>query len=152
MFDKVCNLLAAFFGDTPNRGVTTPALRRAVEAQAQQISLSVDERIAAWRVASAQAATLRRTAEQQAAHLADADGQRVLPPVGEVPTALEAYIRKVTLHAHRITDQDVNALKQAGYSEDALFEITISAALGAAETRLQAGLASLTQEGVKNAS
>lgn len=152
MFDQVRKLLAAFFGDTPNRGVTTPALRRAVEAQAQQISLSVDERIAAWRVATAQATTLRHTAEQQAAHLADADGQRGLPPVAEVPTALEAYIRKVTLHAHRITDQDVNALKKAGYSEDAIFEITISAAIGAAETRLQAGLASLAQKGKEDAS
>jgi alkylhydroperoxidase family enzyme len=150
MLDKVRALLAAFFGDTPNQGVTTPALRRAVEAQAREIS--IDERLAAWRLATAQAAALRRTAEQQAAHLANADGQRDAPAATEVPADLAAYIRKVTLHAHRITDRDVNSLKQAGYSEDALFEITISAAVGAATTRLEAGLASLAQEEDKDAS
>ena len=41
------------------------------------------------------------------------------------------------------TDNDIEALRQTGYSEDAIFEITISAALGAATARLARGLSAL---------
>ena len=60
-----------------------------------------------------------------------------------IPLELEAYISKVALHAHKVTDEDVTELKALGYTEDDLFEITISAALGAGRARLNAGLAAL---------
>ena len=47
---------------------------------------------------------------------------------------------KVTLNAYKITDQDVQRLKEAGYSEDAIFEITLCASVGAGLTRLERGL------------
>ena len=34
----------------------------------------------------------------------------------------------------------IDRLREAGYSEDAIFELTLAAALGAAQSRLEAGL------------
>jgi len=62
---------------------------------------------------------------------------------GDVPPNLKAYVEKVAKHAYKVTDNDVEALKQAGYSEDAIFEITVSASVGAANARLERGLAAL---------
>jgi hypothetical protein len=62
---------------------------------------------------------------------------------GKVPDPLAAYVEKVFLHAYKITDADVAGLQQAGHSDDALFEVTVSAALGAALGRLERGLAAL---------
>jgi alkylhydroperoxidase family enzyme len=61
----------------------------------------------------------------------------------DVPEPLRGYVRKVARHAYKVTDEEVAALKEAGYSEDQIFEITISAAVGAAVRRLDAGLAHL---------
>lgn len=63
--------------------------------------------------------------------------------VAELPADLRAYVDKVAKHAYRITDEDVEALTRAGYSEDAIFEITAAAALGAAIARLERGLIAL---------
>jgi len=54
-----------------------------------------------------------------------------------------AYVEKVALHAYRVTDADIDGLREAGYSEDAVFEITLSAALGAGLGRLERGMAAL---------
>lgn len=61
----------------------------------------------------------------------------------EVPEALRPYTEKVAREAYRVTDDDVKALLAAGYSEDQIFEATLSAALGAALVRLHAGLGAL---------
>ena len=63
----------------------------------------------------------------------------------EIPEALRGYVDTVTRHAYRTTDQAVEQLTAAGYSEDAIFEITLAAALGAARARLDAGLAALEE-------
>jgi len=60
-----------------------------------------------------------------------------------VPEPLRAYVDKVARHAYEVTDEDVEALKRAGYGEDQLFEITVSAAVGAGLKRLERGLAAL---------
>jgi alkylhydroperoxidase family enzyme len=83
--------------------------------------------------------TTRRAAEARAAAL----GGRASAASSAVPLALAPYIDKVAGRAYIVTDEDVVALRQAGYSEDAIFEITISAALGAAMARLERGLAAL---------
>jgi hypothetical protein len=54
-----------------------------------------------------------------------------------------AYLDKVRQRAYRIVDRDVDALTAAGLSDNAIFEVTVAAALGAAERRLTAGLALL---------
>ena len=61
----------------------------------------------------------------------------------EIPDNLRAYVEKVRQHAYKVTDEDVEALKRAGYSEDAIFELTGAAALGAAIHRLERGLIAL---------
>jgi hypothetical protein len=52
----------------------------------------------------------------------------------------------VALHAYKVTDEDLVALQRLGLSDDALFEMTVSAALGAAVCRLERGLAALRGE------
>lgn len=61
----------------------------------------------------------------------------------EIPAALQTYVDKVARHAYKVTDEDVEVLKRAGYSEDAIFELTGAAALGAAILRLERGLIAL---------
>ena len=62
-----------------------------------------------------------------------------------VPDALRAYADKVALHAYKVTDADIEGLLRAGFSEDEIFEVTASAALGAALARLERGLAVLEE-------
>jgi len=59
---------------------------------------------------------------------------------GELPEPLAAYAAKVRDQSYRITDADFTKLTAAGLSDDAIFEITIAAAVGAALQRLDAGL------------
>ncbi|MGH7529408.1 MAG: hypothetical protein ACREMN_03410 [Gemmatimonadales bacterium] len=56
---------------------------------------------------------------------------------------LASYVEKVARHAYKVTDADVAALTKAGYSDDAIFELTVAAAVGAAMHRLGRGLAAL---------
>jgi alkylhydroperoxidase family enzyme len=60
-----------------------------------------------------------------------------------LPPGLAAYIEKVSLRAHEVTDEDIEALKRAGFTEDQIFEATVSVALGAGLKRLRAGLDAL---------
>src|SRR5690349_14046854 len=61
----------------------------------------------------------------------------------EVPAPLAALVERIARHAPEITDEEIAAVLQAGFSEDALFEITISAAVGAGYARWQRGLSVL---------
>jgi len=61
----------------------------------------------------------------------------------EIPEGLRQYVDDIALHAWRITDEDVAALRRAGWSEDVIFEISVSAAVGGALARLERGLAIL---------
>ncbi|MEW6471141.1 MAG: hypothetical protein AB1679_02635 [Actinomycetota bacterium] len=54
---------------------------------------------------------------------------------GEVPAEAAGYVDKVRRHAYKVTDADVEALHEAGWSDDAIFEITVATALGAALSR-----------------
>jgi alkylhydroperoxidase family enzyme len=64
-------------------------------------------------------------------------------PNREAPADFGAYLEMVRHRAYSITDQDVQALKDAGHSEDEIFEHTVSAAVAAGIERLNAGLATL---------
>jgi hypothetical protein len=52
-------------------------------------------------------------------------------------------VPKVAKHAYQVTDEERTALHQAGYSHDQIFEVTVSAALGAGLMRLESGLSAL---------
>lgn len=58
---------------------------------------------------------------------------------------LRAWSGKVASQAYRITDADLDALRAAGYSDGAIFELTIAAAAGAAEMRYRAGLSAIDE-------
>ncbi len=61
----------------------------------------------------------------------------------DVPERFASYVDEVHDHAYRITDRTVAELREAGMSEDELFEATVAAAFGAARDRLEAGLGAL---------
>jgi alkylhydroperoxidase family enzyme len=61
-------------------------------------------------------------------------------PARTAPPGLTAYLDKVRRNAYAVTDDDIRALKDAGYSEDAIFEETVSVAVAAGLERLEAGL------------
>jgi hypothetical protein len=85
-------------------------------------------------------ARLRQAVEAYVARLAGAD--RTMAE-NALPADLIPYLNKVALYAYKVTDDDIARLKQAGYSEDELFEITLSAALGAGLARIERGLDAL---------
>ena len=58
----------------------------------------------------------------------------------DLPDDLRPYVDKVARNAYKVVDADIDALHAAGYSDDAIFELTLAAALGAAQARLDAGL------------
>ncbi len=53
---------------------------------------------------------------------------------------VSTYLEKVREQSYRIIDRDIQAMKGAGLCEDVVFELTVAAALGAANRRLEAGL------------
>jgi alkylhydroperoxidase family enzyme len=64
-------------------------------------------------------------------------------PEREQPAVATAYLEKVRLHAYRVTDADVAALREAGLSEDEIFEATVAAAVTAGLERFVAGIRTL---------
>src|SRR5262245_5067437 len=83
---------------------------------------------------------LRQTVAGRVAH---ASGRRREEQPDPVPEVLRAYVDKLARHAYTITEEDLAGLQRAGYSEDAIFELSIAAAVGAGATRLERGLAAL---------
>ena len=61
-----------------------------------------------------------------------------------VPAKLEVLVDKIHNCAYKVTDEDV-ARAQAKYGDDQLFEIIVTAALGASRKRLVAGLEALDE-------
>lgn len=63
-----------------------------------------------------------------------------------MPELLRPYVDTVALHAYRITDDDILRLREAGHSQDEIFELTVSAAVGAGMGRLERAYAALRGE------
>lgn len=61
-----------------------------------------------------------------------------------LPPDLQKLVDKIHTHAYTVTDDDLARL-QPKYGDDQLFEIIVSAALGASRKRLFAGLDALRQ-------
>lgn len=60
-----------------------------------------------------------------------------------LPPAAAVVIEKVRAHAYRVTDADIDGLRAAGLSEDAIFELVIAASLGVAQRRLDLAMAAI---------
>jgi len=56
------------------------------------------------------------------------------------PAAMKPYLEKVRHGAFRVTDGDVTELRAAGFSEDEIFEQTVSVAVSEGLDRLDAAL------------
>ena len=81
----------------------------------------------------------RASAEQRARAFSNAD----LPP------PLQALIAKVATRPAQVTDADFAAARASGFSEDQLFELVISAAVGQSARLYDAGLAALAEATVR---
>lgn len=100
--------------------------------------------------------TVRILTEDPHSVLRDAALDRVLHGAGEsepalrsaaadgagVPADLQPLVTKIQHHAWKVSDEDIATL-QARYGDDRMFEIIVSAALGASRKRLFAGLKAL---------
>jgi len=69
--------------------------------------------------------------------------RRAAQPDREAPPEFAPYLDKVRSNAYKVTDEDIQALRDAGYSEDVIFEQTVSVAVAAGLKRLDAGLGML---------
>jgi len=69
--------------------------------------------------------------------------REVSQPDRPAPPEFAAYLEKVRRNAYKVTDQDVDELKALGFTEDEIFEHTVSAAVAAGLERLDAGLSVL---------
>lgn len=60
-----------------------------------------------------------------------------------LPPVLAPVVDKIARHAYRVTDEDIQGLKQAGYSEDQIYELIVAAAVGRACSMAEKALAAL---------
>ena len=58
-------------------------------------------------------------------------------PAPKVPTELETYLKKLSLHAYRIIDEDIDLLREKGYTDEMIHEITLVGAVGTALVGLE---------------
>ena len=63
-----------------------------------------------------------------------------------LPSMVASLVRNVALHAYKVTDDDIAVLKRADYSDDAIFEVIVTAAVAAGVARLDIGLALAREE------
>lgn len=70
---------------------------------------------------------------------------RAFGNAGLPPPPLQALIGKVATSPTQVTDADFAAAKASGFSEDQLFELVISAAVGQSARLYEAGLAALAE-------
>ena len=68
------------------------------------------------------------------------DELRAVPAADPSDPSMSAYLDKVRTGAYAVTDADVDAVKQAGFSEDEIFEQTVAVAVQEGLRRLDAGL------------
>lgn len=62
------------------------------------------------------------------------------PRPAALPADAAPFVEKVARHAWKVTDGDVERLQAAGWSEDAIFELTVATAAGAGLSRLERAL------------
>ena len=65
-----------------------------------------------------------------------------------LPPTLQALISKVATRPTEVSDADFAAAKESGFTEDQLFELVTSAAVGQSSRMYEAGLAALAEAAV----
>jgi alkylhydroperoxidase family enzyme len=79
----------------------------------------------------------------------DPEVRRALAAGVTIEPELQAYADKVRTHAYRVVDRDLDALARVGYTEEQIFEATVSVAVGAASARLETALAVLAEHSAR---
>jgi alkylhydroperoxidase family enzyme len=62
--------------------------------------------------------------------------RNVLAATAPAPAEMADYLAKVRDRAYAVVDRDIEALKEAGFSEDAIFEQTVAVAIAEGLRRL----------------
>jgi hypothetical protein len=92
------------------------------------------------------ATRLRRAVVDRVLHgpgAASAEARRAAFDNRGVDDRARALIDAVARHAWKITDEDVEAAKNAGLSDDEIFELVTSAALGQSTRQLESAMAAI---------
>ena len=82
---------------------------------------------------------LRKIIEARAACLNGGKREAVYEGV-TIPDIVQTYVDKVAGDAYKVLDSDFVAMKEAGFSEDYIYEVTLAATTGASLARLERGL------------
>jgi|SRR5579859_971462 len=64
---------------------------------------------------------------------------------GKVPENISPLVKKIDVQPWAVNDEDILRAREAGYSEDQLFELILAAAVGAGVRRLDAGLRAMEE-------
>ena len=60
-----------------------------------------------------------------------------------LPEPVSNLVEKVAMHAYKVTDDDIAAVRIAGFTEDQIFELVVCAAIGQATRQYEAALAAV---------
>jgi alkylhydroperoxidase family enzyme len=60
-----------------------------------------------------------------------------------LPAPVSRLVEKVVRHAYKVTDEDIAAVRAAGFTEDQIFELVVCAAIGQATRQYEAALAAV---------
>jgi alkylhydroperoxidase family enzyme len=77
---------------------------------------------------------------------------------GEIPamqpgaSELREWVKKIDERPWTVSDEDFSRLRQVGYPEDQIFELTVASAAGAGVRRFEAGLRALEAAGTEETS
>jgi hypothetical protein len=69
--------------------------------------------------------------------------REIVATAAPAPPPFEPYLAKVHGRAYTVTDEDIGALTAAGFSEDEIFEQTVTVAITEGLRRLDAGLGAI---------
>jgi hypothetical protein len=58
----------------------------------------------------------------------------------DVPVMLADFVDKTAQHAFKVVDRDIEHLRDAGYSEEAIYEVIVTIAAAAGIRRIERGL------------
>jgi hypothetical protein len=69
--------------------------------------------------------------------------REIVAAAAPAPPPFEPYLAKVRGRAYAVTDDDIGMLEGAGFSEDEIFEQTVTVAITEGLRRLDAGLGAI---------
>jgi alkylhydroperoxidase family enzyme len=90
---------------------------------------------------------LRRAVEARAASWFGGRREQAAEDSALLSEPLGAYVDKVARWAYKVIDEDIDGLREAGYADEAIFELSFAAAMGAAIPAVEQVFAALYGDG-----